>query len=204
MAHAKKLKREDEKVHPFKVKKSRSQPARTADSVTPPADVAEAVDRFRDCQDQARHFEGEATIYKDKVQAFCQKELAKRLQHGVPGSFKVVGDETVVTYVVMDASAGLSEEDVDAFRTKWGEDAADELIVRDFASIRFEPKVLEANYELVVDTLQSLPPDVLENLFKPMLMKARPGSLDLAKRYAKTQGDLQEIVKDLKIKNYVK
>ena len=45
---------------------------------------------------------------------------------------------------------------------------------------------------------------MLVHLLKPMVMMARPGSLDLSKRYAKTQSELQEIVKDLKIKNYVK
>jgi hypothetical protein len=189
---------------PFKVKKSKTQPAKEADTVTPPAEVAEAIDRFRECQDQARHFEGEATIYKDKVLAFAQGEYARRLQNGVNGSFKVMGDETMVTYVVTDSSAGLSEEDAAAFAEKWGEEAADELITRDYASIRFDPTVLEANYDDVVEALQALRPEVLENLFKPMLMKAVSGSVAVAKRYAKDPAAMQEIIKDLKIKNYVK
>lgn len=189
---------------PFKVKKSKTQPVKEADTVTPPADISEAVDRFREAQDQARHFEGEATIYKDKVQNFCQGEYSRRLQSGLKGSFKVLGEETMVTYVVTDSSAGLSEEDLQAFTEKWGEDAAQSLIVRDFQSIRFDPAVLEANYDEVVEALQALRPEVLENLFKPMLMKAKPGAVQAAKSYAKAPEEMQEIVKDLKIKNYIK
>jgi hypothetical protein len=192
------------KVDPFKTKKSKTPPSKAADTVTPPAEVAEAIDRFRDCQEQARHFEGEATVAKDKVQTFCQAELTRRLQSGIGGSFKVLGDETMVTYVVTDSSAGLSEEDAEEFKNKWGKDAAEELIVRDFQSIRFDPAVLEANYDQVVEALQALPEEVLDRLFKPMLMKAAPGAVATGKKYAKAPEDLQEMIKDLKIKNYIK
>lgn len=204
MAQPKKGRARDGTVDPFKVKKSKTQPAKETDTVTPPADVAEAIDRFRECQDQARHFEGEATIYKDKVQAFCQSEYVKRLQNGIGGSFKILGDETMVTYVITDSSAGLSEEDVQTFAEKWGEEAAEELITRDYQSIRFDPAVLEANYDEVVQALQALRPEVLGNLFKPMLMKAQSGAVQTAKRFAKSPEQLQEMIKDLKIKNYIK
>ena len=46
--------------------------------------------------------------------------------------------------------------------------------------------------------------DVLENLFKPMLMKAKPGAVEAAKRYAKSPEDMREIIKQLKIKNYIR
>jgi hypothetical protein len=76
--------------------------------------------------------------------------------------------------------------------------------VRDFASIKFDAKVLEANYDAVVEALQSLPEDVLENLFKPILMNARPGAADGAMRYAKKPDDLLEMLKTLRIKNYIR
>ncbi|MBX9767262.1 MAG: hypothetical protein K2X47_08330, partial [Bdellovibrionales bacterium] len=76
--------------------------------------------------------------------------------------------------------------------------------VRDFASIKFDAKVLEANYDAVVKALQTLPAEVLENLFKPMLMKARPGAAEGAKQYAKNPTELLEILKSLKIKNYIR
>lgn len=204
MAQPKKVKEASKAKDPFKVKKSKTQPVKETDTVSPPADVAEAIDRFREAQDQARHFEGEATIHKDKVQNFCQGEYSRRMQNGINGSFKVLGDETMVTYIITDSSAGLSEEELQAFAEKWGEEAAEEMIVRDYQSIRFDPAVLEANYDEVVEALQALRPDVLENLFKPMLMKARSGSVQMAKRYAKSPEKLQEIIKDLKIKNYIK
>ena len=35
--------------------------------MTPPDEVAAAIDAFREAQDQAKHFEGEATIQKNIV-----------------------------------------------------------------------------------------------------------------------------------------
>jgi hypothetical protein len=191
-------------VDPFKTKKTKTPASKVNDTVTPPAPVQEAIDKFREYQEQARHFEGEATIYKDKALAFCQKEYVKRLSNGIDGSFKVLGEETMITYTVVDSSAGLSEEDKEAFAERWGEEAAEALIKRDYQSIRFDPAVLEANYDEVVAALQQLDPDILERLFKPMLMKAVPGAVQLAKKFAKSQEDMQEIIRDLKIKNYIK
>ena len=195
---------ETKKVDPFKTKKTRTEAAPAGDTLSPPPEVAEAIDAFRECQDQAKHFEGEATIHKNVVLAYSEEEYVKRLITGKNTSFKILGEETMVTYVVMDASAGLTDEDVEEFSRTWGKEAAEELIVRDFGSIKFDAKVLEENYDAVVEALQTLPAEVLENLFKPMLMKARPGAAEAAKRYAKKPDDLLEILKSLKIKNYIR
>lgn len=192
------------KVDPFKTRKSKTEATKTGDTLNPPAEVAEAIDAFREAQDQAKHFEGEATIHKNTILAYSEEEYVKRLLSGKNKSFKVLGEETMVTYVVMDASAGLSEEDAAEFAKNFGEEAAEDLITRDFASIKFDAKVLEANYDAVVEALQTLEPEILENLFKPMLMKARPGAAEGAKQYAKKPDDLLEMLKALKIKNYIR
>ena len=192
------------KKDPFKTRKVKSEATPEAGALNPPPDVAEAIDRFRDCQDQAKHFEGEATVYKDKIQNWALDELVSRTYNGQSGSFKILGDETMVTFVTMDSSAGLSDEDVEQIRERWGDDAAKDLVDRDFRSIRFDPKVLAANYDQVVDALQALPEDVLENLFKPMLMKAKPGASEGAKKYAKDQDDYKELIRMLKMKNYIR
>lgn len=192
------------KVDPFKTRKTKTESAVQGDTLTPPADVAAAIDAFREAQDQAKHFEGEATIQKNIVLGFSEHEYVKRLLTGKDSSFKVLGDETMVTYVVMDSSAGLTDEDLEEFVRNYGKDAAEDLIVRDYASIRFDAKVLEENYEAIVEALQVLPEEVLENLFKPMLMKARSGAAEGAKRYAKKADDLLEMLKSLRIKNYIR
>jgi len=193
------------KVDPFKTRKTKTETSRAApDTVTPPQEVAKSIDAFRECQDQAKHFEGEATVHKDKIISWAQPEYAKRLLNGMDESFKVMGHETMVTYIVQDSSAGLTEEEVTEFANRWGEEASEALITRDLRSIRFDPDVLEANYEQVVDALQVLPAEVLDNLFKPMLMKAVPGAVEKGKRFAKTAGDLQELMTQLKIKNYIR
>lgn len=192
------------KLDPFKTKKTRTVLSESNDTITPPKEVARAIDSFRECQDQAKHFEGESTIHKDLIMNFSNNEYSKRLYNGMSKSFKILGDETMVTYVVMDSSAGLTEEDVEDFRKKWGKAAAEKLITRDFGSIKFDPKVLEANYDAVVEALQVLPEQVLDNLFKPMLMKASPGAVETAKEFVKTPEDIKDLIKQLKIKNYIR
>ena len=118
--------------------------------VTPPPLVAQAIDRFREAQEQVKHFEGEATVHKDLVQDFCQSEYARRLVNGVDASLKVLGEATMVAFVVADSSAGLTDEDVAVFAESFGEPAATALVTCDFQSIRFDAKVLEANYDDVV------------------------------------------------------
>ncbi len=192
------------KLDPFKTKKTKTENKDAGDTLSPPKEVAEAIDAFRECQDQAKHFEGEATIHKNTILSYAENEYVKRLISGKDNSFKVLGEETMVTYVVMDSSAGLTEEDVEEFAKNYGKEAAEDLITRDFASIKFDAKVLEENYEAVVDALQVLPEQVLQNLFKPMLMKATPGAAEKAKQYAKKPDDLLEIIKTLRIKNYIR
>jgi hypothetical protein len=192
------------KADPFKVRKTREPAQQAGDTLTPPAEVAKAIDDFRAAQEQAKHFEGEATIHKDQVLEYAQKEYTKRLQGGMNRSFKILGEESMVTYVVMDSSAGITEDEKEEFAKQWGEDAAEDLLTRDLASIRFDAEVFEANYEAVVEALQRLPEEVFERLFKPGLMKAVPGASEKAKKYAKTQGDLREILRQLKMKNYIR
>ncbi len=193
------------KKDPFKTRKVRVQDTKAlSDTITPTPEISEAIDAFRTAQEQAKHFEGEATIQKDLILRYGETEYTKRLFNGMPKSFKIMGDETMVTYVVMDASAGLTEEDVADIEKKWGRKAAEELVTRDFGSIKFDTKVLEANYEAVVEALQVLPEDVLENLFRPMLMKAKSGAAQTAKQYAKTPAEMAKLLKALKIKNYIK
>lgn len=192
------------KIDPFKTKKTREAPKGVSDTVTPPEAIAQAIDSFRECQEQARHFEGEATIHKDEVTEYARNELTRRIFSGLNGSFKIMGEETMVTYVVMDSSAGLTDEDVTLFEERWGKKAAEDLIEKDFRSIRFDADVLAANYDKIVDALQTLPGDILDNLFKPMLMKAKASAVEKAKKYAKTPEDLKELMEQLKMKNYIR
>lgn len=190
---------------PFKTKRSSAPAAKQAENViTPPPEVSEAVDAFRSALDQAKYYEGEASVHKNTILNFASEEYAKRLFTGDGSGFKIQGLETMAMYVVQDASAGISEEDLEEFAERWGEKAAEDLIVRDFASIRFNEAVLEANYDAVVKALQVLPPEVLDNLFKPMAMRARPGAADLARRHVRKAEDLRDILRHLKLRHYIR
>jgi hypothetical protein len=202
---ATKKKAKSTKGDPFKTRKTRQTEKKVAaDTVTPNAEIAQAIDEFREAQEQAKHFEGEATIHKDKILEYCKGEYAKRLLSGKPKSFKVLGDESMVTYIVMDSSAGLTEEDAAYISEKWGEEAAEDLLTRDFRSIRFDEKVMEAHYDKIVEALQTLDDDILEHLFKPMLMKTKSDISHLVKKYAKSSDEIEELLNDLKVKHYIK
>jgi hypothetical protein len=197
-------KKTDKKRDIFKTRKSREPEAESGDTLNPPRAIAQAIDAFREAQDQMKHFEGEATVQKDIVNDFSRKEYAKRVIEGKNRSFKLLGEQSMVTYVVMDASAGLTEEEVEAFTERWGEKATEDLIARDFGSIRFDAEVLEANYDKVVEALQTLPESVVESLFKPMLLRSKPGAVERAKKYAKDKDELEELIQQLKIRNYIR
>lgn len=203
-AETKPAKKSASKAEFFKTRKTREAAPKEGDTVTPPEDIMRAIDSFRDAQEQAKHFEGEMTVQKDAINEYSRKEFVKRIQKGKKSSFKLLGEQSMVTYVVMDASAGLTEDEVEAFRERWGDEATDELIMRDLASIRFDGEVFEENYEAITEALSSLPKDVLESLFKPMLQKARPGAVDIAKKHAKSTEDLLELIQQLKIRNYIR
>lgn len=197
-------KAESKKADFFKTRRTREPDQEAGDTITPPEAIKQAIDAFRDAQEQAKHFEGEATVHKDVVLDYSRREYTKRVLKGKNRSFKLLGDQSMVTYVVMDASAGLTEEEVEAFSEQWGEKATEDLITRDLASIRFDGEVLEANYDAIVEALQTLPKDVVDNLFKPMLLKAKPGAIERAKKYAKSAEELSELCKQLKIRNYIR
>jgi len=193
------------KINPFKTRKTREPAPDTGDTLTPPDEVAEAVDAFRESQEQMKHYEGEATIHKNEIMDYGAAEFAKRAIAGKTKSFKILGEQSMVTFVAMDASAGLSEEEVEHFVERWGKKAAEDLITKDLGSIRFDPEVLEANYDAVVEALQeALPEKVLENLFRPLLMKAKPGAVEKAKQFAKNAEELRELIQQLKIRNYIR
>ena len=197
------LKSVGKRASPFKVR-TKINPAKSDDIITPTKEVAEAIDAFREAIDQAKFFEGEATIYKNTIVDFARSAYAKRFFKGDRSGFKLQGTDAVIMYIVQDSSAGFSDEDAEEFAGNWGKAASEELIVRDFSSIRFNDKVLEAHYDEVVDALSILPPEILDNLFKPMLMKAKPNALEAARKYAKKTDDFQNIMRDLRIKNYIK
>jgi len=188
----------------FKTRRTREAEPEAGDTITPPEEIAQAIDAFRDAQEQAKHFEGEATIQKDAINDYSLREFAKRALKGKSRSFKLLGEQSMVTYVVMDTSAGLTEEEVEAFRERWGDKATEDLVMRDLASIRFDGSVLEANYDAVVKALQTLPKDVLDHLFKPMLLKAKPGAVERAKKHVKSPEEFRELLEQLKMRNYIR
>ncbi len=51
----------------FKTRKTRESQQEAGDTITPPTEVAEAIDAFRDAQEQMKHFEGEMTVQKDAI-----------------------------------------------------------------------------------------------------------------------------------------
>jgi len=199
-----KVDKKTKKADPFKTRTTKVPETKANDTVNPPPEVAEAIDAFRESQEQAKHYEGEATIHKDTILSFAEEQFTKRVLAGIHKSFKIMGEETMVTFIVTDSSAGLTDEDVSEIEERWGRKAAEELVVRDYASIRFDADVLAANYEQVVEALQVLPEDVLHKLFKPMLMKAKPGATEAAKQFTKNASELKSLLKMLRIKNYIK
>lgn len=195
-------------IDPFRIKQTHNTSARTPpDVVTPPEAVASAVDAFRAAADQAKHIEGEATVYKNLVFEFGKGEYAKRAMHGKTASFKILGKEEVVMFISADKGSGLTEEDVATLAAELGPDGeakAASLVTKDYSSIRFNPDVLEKHYEAVVEALQTLPPEVLENLFLPGAMVAVKGAGEMLRAHAKDAAHYERLLDLAKITLYIK
>ena len=168
-------------------------------------DMINVVDSYKKLNDEIKHLEGEATIFKNEFKAYAHNLFSERVITGKTNNFKVEGKTGSVSYIVQDASSGITDEDYAAFTEKWGKKAAKELIMDDLGSIKFDADVLTANYDAVVTALQNaLPAEVLESLFKPMLMKAAKGAVDKAAKIAKDPEKLAEMLTDLKVKTQVR
>src|SRR5690349_5304912 len=90
------------KIDPFRTRSTKVEVVRSTDALTPPAAVARAVDLFREAQDQLKHYEGEVSIHKEVVASYGEEEHARRLLHGTNRSFRVLGEESAATFVVVD------------------------------------------------------------------------------------------------------
>lgn len=192
-------------VNPFKVKATKTPAAGgKTDAVTPPSNIAAAVDEFRRLQDQAKHFEGQATVHKDAIGEWARDEYAKRAMGGDPDSFKILGDESTATFVTSETGSGLTEEHLEELQKEVSAADAEKLVKVDYGSIRLDAETLEKNYDAVVAALQALPPEVLESLFKPATKVAVKGALGLARGIAKDADHLGRIMKALRLKNYIK
>lgn len=192
------------KIDPFKIKKSSGKASGKLAGVKTPDNIADAVDAYREAQDKVKHFEGEAAIYKDTILSYSKSEYARRARTGETENFKLFGNKAMAMYIVMDSSSGLSDEDVSRVSSEFGEKAAKELTENDYKSLKFNPEVLEANYNQIVAALQTLPNEILENLFSPMALKTSKDVVSKASKYAKTDEDLQRLMEILKVKNYIR
>lgn len=189
------------KPSPFKVRKAAEPKLREIDA---PAEIAEAIDKFTDNVQQARHFEAEAEVFKDTVASFARNLYADNVNSGRPGNFRLLGNESAVLYMATHSGGQLDEQEYAQFVEQYSGEIADALIESDYGAIRFNADVLKANYEAVVKALQSLPEHIVDNLFLPMPMRAKPDALDKLKVYAKSPSEIVELMRALKLKNYIR
>lgn len=194
------------KINPFTASASKS-PAKSGsklDVLNTPKDISKAVDSFKKLQSEIKHLEGEATLVKNQVTDFARDRFAERVLNDKYNNFKLQGTDQVVSFIAQDASAGLSEDDVDQIKEEFGSKAAKALVVDDLSSLRFNPETLNDNFDMILKALQTLPNEILDNLFKPMLKKASPEAVKKATSFAKDQDELKRLIQLLKIKNYIR
>lgn len=193
-------------IDPFKIRQT--EPARAApDVVKAPEEIAKHVDAFREAATQAKHFEGQATPHKDAVYDFAKAEFARRAMAGKAGSFKILGEEEAVLFVIADNAKGLTEDEVTELAGELGKDGlvkTETLLKKNYTEIRFDPEVLETNYEAVIAALQALPPNVLGTLFKPTTMVAVKGAGEMLRAHAKDPAHYARLIELTKIVSYIK
>jgi hypothetical protein len=191
-------------VNPFKVAKTKKTASKTS-AVAAPEEVQAAVAEYKEAQEQMKHYEGLMNIHKDAILSFAKPYHAKKNFAGCKKGFKILGkDESMTSYVAQDRGRSITEEEADAFEERFGEKAREDLIVVDYGSISFNAEVLEANYDAVVGALQTLPPEVLENLFKETPLKACKGALEDARNHVESAEEMEEICNALKLTSFLR
>lgn len=193
------------KIDPFKTQKTKVPTSKSkTEIVEVPKNIAIAIDKFRDAIEKAKNYEGEATVYKQEITDFAKKEYTKRFFKGKNKNFKLFGNESSVMYIVMDSGAHLNPYEIEQLRKDYGDDFINELTEQSFNTVKFNQETLEKHYEQIVEALQVLPEEILENLFMPVPIKAVKGALNRSLKYLNTENEFEQVINNLKIKNYIK
>lgn len=190
-------------VNPFQVKQT-SVKASKNDLLPTPPEIASSIDTFTSLSREIKLLEGQKESVKAELTEYCRNEFAGRKMNGVEGNFKVEGVESTASYICQDRSSSLSGQDREAFAEEFGEKAAEDLLKVDFAGYRFNGEVLEQHFGAVIAALQKgLPEDVLAVLIQPTGYVAVPQAHTKIKEHAKTRKDFIEILKALKVVNFI-
>jgi len=197
-------------ISPFKVKSASNSKSSGSPHVTPSdASIKDAVDEFKKIKAEIKNLEGQLAGTSAVLSTFGRAQFAERHMNGQAsgtGNFIIDGHTDTVSFQYQNAGSGLADEDFQAFATAHGEKAAQELLRLDLGSIKLNSDTISKPgvMDMVVNALQSLPPEILENLFTAASYVVTDDVFVKARGHAKSAEDYAAIMADLKVKNFLK
>jgi len=196
-----------DKKDPFsRAAKEKKATSTSLEKINPPTEIKFSVDEYKKLDGQIKVLEGEKAGHKSILEAFARDTYATRQVAEKSGNFAILGDSSHVTYIVQDASGGMTQVEYDEFASQHGKKAAESLLALNKASVKFDVKTLEEPgvMQQVVDALNTLPPDLLERLFTPAYYGVVEDVTIKARKFAKDAKQYQQIMSDLKVKAYIR
>lgn len=195
-------------IDPFKkIASTKEKKAGGLDHVNSADEVTKAaVDEYKRIAGEMKRLEGEQAAHKAVVEGYARKTFCERQVKNTSGNFYVDGNADVVMYQAQNANAGIAADGYATIVEEHGEEAAEELLMLDTASVKFnadklkEPGVMEK----FVAALQVLPPEILNDLFTAATYKVTEDVFVKMRSHAETAEEFQALMASLKIKNFIK
>jgi len=199
-AKAKKPK-EEERLDPFKTKKTSSKGSGSSMPTLEAADkeVRDAVDKFIAAKVAEAKAKKDIVLTSKPIKAYAMQLYAERQMAGIEGNFRIEGHTTNCQFQMTSTGKSRSDDDVAIFTEEFGEDAAKELFTDD-NSLKINGDYLEANWNRIIAALmEALTEEDFENLFKERTKKAVDDVLTRAKKFAADASELEQIYSALEL-----
>lgn len=147
------------------------------DIITPKErQIRKSIDEFVEIHGEIKARERSLQKLKNTIMTYAKVERAKRIAEGKSDeSFKIEGLNKALTFVITDGGAAIPEDSYLSLLTEFGE-VANDLLEVDIASVKFNPTVLMENLDEVIEALNTLPTEVISNLFLPPPRKIKKGA----------------------------
>ena len=169
------------------------------DTIEAPSEIAEMVDNYVTETSQIKKTQKRLGTTKKLIADYANTVRAQRSMHNKFESFTLSGSKEMITYVCCDTGAGLGRKERAEFEEKHGNEAAKALIGLAFNSIKFDADVFKENYRVIFENLQKLPEPIRDQVLQPLVYKAKKGSVEKIKQFAKNDDQAQEMLRDLRI-----
>ena len=187
---------------PFKVKKSSAK--KGLDVVEAPKELKSIIDEWKEFADLEKKYKAKKAGLAPQIKEFASMVNAKRRLSGKNENFNLIGDEQTCQFQMTSRISGGSDDDIALIVEKYGEEVAEALFQKDYASLKINDKYLKANWNEIIPKLTKALGDHFHELFSEMSHKLADDGLEKAAEFVETPEELSNLYDDLKVVSFLK